>query len=94
MVGASSDRFSEELQIMGGRFDLKVSARDTGGGFCDYDTQRSTKGGPPLHVHNSQDEWFYVVQGEFRVRIGEEEFKVGPGAVFLHPEMCHIASPW
>jgi mannose-6-phosphate isomerase-like protein (cupin superfamily) len=78
-VGAKEDRHGEELLIMGGRFDLKVSARDTGGDLCIYDTQRSTKGGPALHVHHAQDEWFYVLQGEFVVRVGEEVLKVGPG---------------
>ena len=31
---------------MGGRFDLKVSARDTGGDLCIYDTVRGSKVGP------------------------------------------------
>ena len=63
-VGAQKDRYQEELLIMGGRFDLKVSSRDTGGDLCIYDTFRESKGGPALHRHHSQDEWFYVIEGE------------------------------
>jgi hypothetical protein len=33
-VEAQKDRRDEELLIMGGRFDCKVSARDTGGDLC------------------------------------------------------------
>jgi mannose-6-phosphate isomerase-like protein (cupin superfamily) len=78
-VGAKANRTGEDLLIMGGRFDLKVSARDTGGDLCIYDTVRSAKGGPVLHRHYSQDEWFYVVRGEFIVRVGEDTVRLGPG---------------
>jgi hypothetical protein len=57
-VGAQKDRYEEELLIMGGRFELKVSGRDTGGDLCIYDTIRGSKGGPVLHRHHAQDEWF------------------------------------
>ena len=37
------------------------------------------KGGPALHVHPEQDEWWYVLEGEFLIRVGEETWtaKVG-----------------
>ncbi len=78
-VSAKEDRAGEELLIMGGRFDLKVSTKDTGGDLCIYDTLRSTKGGPALHLHHAQDEWFYIIRGEFIVRVGDETLKLGPG---------------
>jgi quercetin dioxygenase-like cupin family protein len=78
-VGAQKDRYEEELLIMGGRFDLKVSGRDTGGDLCIYDTFRESKGGPALHRHHFQDEWFYVVRGEFIVRVGDDTISLHPG---------------
>jgi len=78
-VGANQDRAGEELLIMGGRFDLKVSTKDTEGDLCIYDTRRSSKGGPALHLHHSQDEWFYIIRREFVVRVGDETLKLGPG---------------
>lgn len=78
-VAAGADRFAEELLLMGGRFDLKVSARDTGGDLCIYDTFRDTRGGPALHLHHHQDEWFYVMRGAFLVRVGETTLRLGPG---------------
>lgn len=78
-VGAQRDRFGEELMIMGGKFDLKVSARDTGGDLCIYDTVRGSKGGPAMHRHHFQDEWFYVLRGEFVVQVGEETLALHPG---------------
>jgi mannose-6-phosphate isomerase-like protein (cupin superfamily) len=84
-IGPSKDRYDEELLIMGGRFDLKVSARDSGGDLCIYDTIRDSKGGPALHRHFAQDEWFYVIRGTFIVRVGEEVFTVQPGGSAFAP---------
>lgn len=78
-VGAQKDRHQEELLIMGGRFSLKVSGRDTGGDLCIYDTVRSSKGGPALHRHHFQDEWFYVIRGEFVVKVGDDTLSLHPG---------------
>jgi quercetin dioxygenase-like cupin family protein len=78
-VGRQQDRDDAALSIMGGRFDLKVSAKDTGGDLCIYDTVRSTKGGPPLHRHYFQDEWFYIIRGEFLAQVGEEKIRLVPG---------------
>lgn len=78
-VEKGKSRRQEELLIMGGSFDLKVSARDTGGDLCIYDTLRHTKGGPAFHKHHAQDEWFYVMRGEFTVRVGDVTERLGPG---------------
>jgi len=78
-VGKQKDRYDEELLVMGGRFDLKVSSRDTGGDLCIYDTLREAKGGPALHRHHFQDEWFYVIRGEFMVRVGDDTLSLRPG---------------
>jgi quercetin dioxygenase-like cupin family protein len=89
-VGAQKDRYEEELLIMGGRFDLKVSGRDTGGDLCIFDTYRESKGGPALHRHHFQDEWFYVVRGEFMVRVGEDTVRLLPGdSAFAPRKIAH-----
>jgi quercetin dioxygenase-like cupin family protein len=78
-VAARQDRHHEEMLIMGGRFDCKVSSKDTEGDLLIYDTIRNTKGGPAVHSHDSQDEWFYVMKGEFIVQVGDEKFTLSPG---------------
>jgi|SRR6185312_5572610 len=81
-VESRKDRFNEELLLMGGQFDCKVSSKDTGGELCIYDTFRREKGGPALHMHYRQDEWFFVMQGEFVVKVGNDllELKAGDSA--------------
>jgi quercetin dioxygenase-like cupin family protein len=78
-VDSGTDRYAEELLIMGGRFDCKVSGKDTNGELCIYDTIREKKGGPALHRHHYQDEWFYVVRGKFMVKVGDDMFQLHPG---------------
>jgi quercetin dioxygenase-like cupin family protein len=45
----------------------------------------SGKGGPARHLHLLQDEWFYIVRGEFRFEIGQEKFGLHPGDSVLGP---------
>lgn len=78
-VESRKDRYQEELLIMGGQFDCKVSSKDTNGALCIYDTVRQEKGGPAFHLHHQQDEWFYVVTGEFIVKVGEDVFNLKAG---------------
>ena len=85
VVKSAKDRYQEELHIMGGQFDCKVSAKDTNGAFCMYDTLRQAKGGPALHLHHSQDELFYVIKGEFTVKVGEDFFNLKAGDFAFAP---------
>ncbi len=43
------------------------------------------KGGPAKHLHYDQDEWFYIVQGEFLFEVGEETFRLKTGDSLLAP---------
>ena len=78
-VEAGKDRYQKELLIMGGQFDCKVSGKDTDGDLCIYDTLRQEKGGPALHVHHNQDEWFYIIKGEFIAKIGDDLLHLNAG---------------
>lgn len=86
-VGANEDRYAEELHIMGGKFDLKVSTEDSGGDLLIYDTTRQQRGGPSLHRHFRQDEWFYILHGEFVVKVGDDTLRLGPGDSAFAPRM-------
>ncbi len=39
----------------------------------------------PLHVHEREDEIFYVLDGDHVVQVGEAEFQVGPGGLVFAP---------
>jgi mannose-6-phosphate isomerase-like protein (cupin superfamily) len=86
-LGYGEDRFDDAVRFLNGRFDVKVSARDTDGAMCIIDTFRDMCGGPPLHYHQLQDEWFMVLEGSFLFQLGNERFQLGPGDSVFGPRM-------
>jgi quercetin dioxygenase-like cupin family protein len=64
----------------GGLYLMKARAEDTGGALGLVDATLYRGFGPPLHVHNREDEAFYVIEGEVRFRQGTEDFVGGPGS--------------
>ena len=41
---------------------------------------------PPLHVHQTEDEIFHVLEGQLRVRAGDTEVRIGAGETILGPK--------
>ena len=61
---------------------LKASRGSTGGALSVVETRIDA--GPPLHVHDREDECFYVLDGELSVRCGGDTFDAPAGSfVFL-----------
>ena len=63
----------------GARMVIKARAADTGGALGLVEGTFPPHFGPPLHVHEREDEGFLVLEGEIQVRQGDEERVVGPG---------------
>jgi len=84
-VAAETDRFGRPFDFLDAWFNVTLSGKDTDGAACSIDTNRRQRGGPPLHVHHNQDEWFFVREGEFDIRIGEETFHLNSGDSLLAP---------
>ncbi|RYF77867.1 MAG: cupin domain-containing protein [Cytophagaceae bacterium] len=90
MVRAGEDRFAKRFTFLDAQFDIKVSGKDTEGQFVIFDTLRPQKVGPPLHVHEKLDEWFWIVDGEFKFRAGNETLRLKPGDSLMIPKgMAH-----
>jgi len=71
-VEADKDRFGKEITLLeGDTFYTKVSTKDTEGDIYVFESKRIKEGGPPHHYHFDQDEWWYVLQGEFLIKVGD-----------------------
>jgi quercetin dioxygenase-like cupin family protein len=92
-VAAGGDRFSEHI-LLGGIApnECKVSSQDTKGAMSIFESLTPFKGGPPLHVHHDQDEWFYVLEGEFDFQVGDDRYRLRSGESVLAPR--RIAHAW
>ena len=93
-VPAGRDRFrgQREIRLTRTLIDIKVSTLDTGGGLCVTEITSLQKGGPARHLHHGQDEWFYVLEGEHVIEVGEERYEGEPGDSVLAPRK--VAHAW
>jgi len=91
-VAAGKDRFNEQIKLggpSGEPNDCKVSGKDTDGAMCVFEFTGAS-GGPP-HRHHDQDEWIYVVEGEFEIHVGEKRFHLSAGeSVFMPRNVAHM----
>ncbi|HEX5975555.1 MAG TPA: quercetin 2,3-dioxygenase [Rubrobacteraceae bacterium] len=62
-----------------------AEGEDTGGRLTVYEILFPADSGPPLHVHEREDEAFYVLEGGLSVRTGDEEFEASPGSFVFQP---------
>jgi len=83
-VLACEDQFGEHRGLGISEISFKVIPRDSSGFFVIENTFHE-KGGPAKHLHYEQDEWFYVVEGEFIVEVGPERFELKAGDSLLAP---------
>jgi mannose-6-phosphate isomerase-like protein (cupin superfamily) len=85
-IPAGGDRFQEHRKVFGTRsIDYKVLTLDTNGGLSIIEITDDCKGGPSRHLHHEQEEWFYVIDSEYIVEIGDERCRLGPGDSVLAP---------
>jgi mannose-6-phosphate isomerase-like protein (cupin superfamily) len=81
-VSARQDSFLWQGSLM----EIKARADDTGGALGVLEGTFYYEGyGPPLHVHTREDEVMYVLEGQIRFGVGEDEFVAGPGAWVWQP---------
>lgn len=93
-VSAGEARFGKHYTMKGvtlNTLDIKISSLDTDSDLAVFEqTGLTPKGGPPLHIHPFQDEWFYVVDGEYLFQVGDERYQLQKGdTIFLPRNVQH-----
>ena len=83
-VVANEDQFGEHRGLGVSQITFKVTPKDSNGIFIIENTFHE-KGGPAKHLHYDQDEWFYALEGDFLLEIGNEQFRMKPGDSILAP---------
>jgi mannose-6-phosphate isomerase-like protein (cupin superfamily) len=73
------------IQVPGGEVTIKISSRDTGGEFAVFEGQTRPLEGPPLHLHRRQDEWWYILEGEYKFEVDGQEIYAGAGSAVFAP---------
>ena len=90
-VAQGVDRLGEHLGNSISDFFFKVSTEDSHGSLVVVEMTHHAKGGPVRHIHYDQDEWFYVVEGEYVLEVGKERLRLKPGdSVFGPRKVPHV----
>ena len=93
-VAEGEARFGEHYRMKGvtlNTLDIKISSSDTGGDLSVFEqTGFTVNSGPPLHIHPFQDEWFYVIEGEYLFQVGTDRYQLKEGdTIFLPRKVQH-----
>lgn len=70
--------------------DVKVSGQDSHGALALFTYEGRVPGGPPMHVHDSQDEIYFIESGDWIFVVGGAHHRLGPGdTIFLPRRVPH-----
>ena len=85
-VAAGEDRLGSLHSLGFSSLAIKVATADTSGNLLVIEHRGLTPGaGPALHLHYSQEEWFYVMEGEVAFQVGERRLSLHTGESVLAP---------
>lgn len=93
-INAGEGRIHGHIKMKGVNsniLDVKISGSDTNGDLAIFEQTSLSQGkGTPLHIHDSQDEIFYVIEGAYYFQVGEDRYNVGSGdSIFLPRKVPH-----
>jgi mannose-6-phosphate isomerase-like protein (cupin superfamily) len=74
------------VSVLGDKYTFKAATQDTGGAYALWEMATPAKaGGPPPHIHEREDEAFYVLEGEMTFQIGERTVHGSAGTFAFAP---------
>jgi mannose-6-phosphate isomerase-like protein (cupin superfamily) len=69
----------------GERIAVRISSLDTGGAYAVVESVAAAGCGPPLHIHQNEDEHFIVLAGHYRFVCEERTLDAAAGTSFTVP---------
>lgn len=85
------NRFPFESATQAKASPCKVTSEDTQGACTIFEMNALPRSGPFLHVHHREDEWYYVLSGDFLFKAGGEEHSLtAGGSIWLPRGVPHV----
>jgi quercetin dioxygenase-like cupin family protein len=75
----------DTVQFLDQVYRMKASGAQTGGLFRLVEVSTPQGSGPPPHVHEREDEAFYVLEGSYEVTVGDDRFDAREGSFIFAP---------
>jgi len=85
VVGPGEGRDGHPHSLGFSSIGFKVTTCETGGGLFVVEHTHLVPGGPPLHLHWNQEEFFYVMEGTVAFQVGDRRIELNPGESVLAP---------
>jgi mannose-6-phosphate isomerase-like protein (cupin superfamily) len=75
----------ETIKVRGGWLSFLAVGEQTGGAYAVIETANDPDTGVRLHVHEREDETWFVLEGEYTFEVGSQTFRAGPDAYVFGP---------
>ena len=85
LLTAEETRTAAPLNIFGNQIRVKLAGADTDGNWAIMEDQAQPQAGPPLHRHSREDEWFYVLEGEYLFEVDGVQMRTCAGGSVYAP---------
>lgn len=85
LVPGAPAAVTTRVRVGSGIVTILLDGEATGGAYVFFDELTDPGGGPPLHVHEREDEAFFILEGQFEFWVGEQMLTAGPGDFILAP---------
>lgn len=73
------------LNVIGIPTRVQLSAEQTGGVLSVFITEDPKLAGPPMHLHRNEDESIFVLEGDYRIQVGDTLRDASPGDFAYFP---------
>jgi quercetin dioxygenase-like cupin family protein len=73
------------MEAFGDRVTFRLTGKETGGAYTAFLIETPPGGGPPPHLHEREDEWFHVLEGEVEFFSGGQWTRVEAGSSVFAP---------
>ena len=74
------------FEAFGDRVTFRLTGAETGGKYTAFLVETPPGSGPPPHVHDREDEWFQVLEGEVEFFSGGQWSRVEAGSSVFAPK--------
>lgn len=85
VVRPGENRYNYTVAAMRTGAACKLTSQDSGGTSSIFELVTPPRTGPPRHVHHREDEWYYVLTGQFAFEVGDAKHTVTTGGAVWAP---------
>jgi quercetin dioxygenase-like cupin family protein len=75
----------ERIKVRGGWISFLAIGEQTSGAYALIETANEPSTGVRLHVHEHEDETWFVIEGEYTFQVGDQMFHAHPGDYVFGP---------